>query len=142
MTQDKQEISSGEDGFFEKDGKRITIYKWIKYNDNSLIIYSDDKKGINRDINREKKNENPIFVVSMCCWTLTNGTKVVLRSPKDASSTDEETIILEDTKCVGSGEEPPKSERFKDMDNIFCFVFKDISSWKFMPYIQVPRKPK
>lgn len=139
MTQDKQEISSGEDGFFEKDGKRITIYKWIKYNDNSIKLCSDDINGIDRDKKREKSNENPIFVASMKCWTLTNGAKVVLRSPKDASSKDEETIISEDTKCIVSGEKPPEGERFKGVNSIFCFVFEDISSWEFAQYIAVPR---
>jgi protein-tyrosine phosphatase len=121
----------GDAGYLEKGGHRIYINQWCIHNDGALTLVSGDENGFKTDGERQKNDQNSIFIASITPWHLTQGTKIVLLKPKDKEKTvtpkDKETTISENTKCDVSCKSPIEHKTT-------CIHFDDISAWTFEPH--------
>lgn len=136
-------IEQWSSGSLEKGGSIIRISDWEKHDDGTLILFSGDDRGFERDKMRFQKDKNRtekindnIFIAANIPWVLTKGTKIVLRNREK----DKEAIISQDTECdVSDCVSPKDDERFKGKSRIWCIKFKDISAWTFEPFASKPK---
>lgn len=113
---------SGDSGCLAKDGHIISIKRWEKGNDNSLLLYFE-KKAFKED----KDEDNAIFIPSGPNYELAEGVKLVLRKrdrrDEEPKKNDEIATIPENTQV----QQVPS-------DDAIVIMITDISTLAFVPY--------